>query len=69
MAHYARTVAALKGKWKRLGDAPELIHRLQRCISWLERADSENDIDTKCILLWVAFNSAYAIERKAAREE
>ena len=69
MAHYANTVETLKGKWKRLGDAPELRHRLRRCFSWLERAGSENDTDTKCILFWVAFNAAYAIERKAAREE
>ena len=47
----------------------EIQHRLQRSKSWLERASSEPDIDTKYILLWVAFNAAYALERNAAKEE
>ena len=46
-----------------------LQHRLQRTRSWLERASSEQDVDTKYILLWVAFNAAYALERNAARKE
>ena len=29
------------------------------------RARAEDDADAKCILLWVAFNAAYVIERKA----
>ena len=47
----------------------DLQRRLQRSKSWLERASSEQDIDTKYILLWVAFNAAYALERNAAKEE
>ena len=47
----------------------QLQHRLQRSRSWLERAASEQDIDTKYILLWIAFNAAYALERNAAKEE
>lgn len=47
----------------------DLKHRLHRSKSWLERASAEQDIDTKYILLWVAFNAAYALERNAAREE
>ena len=69
MAEYEAAVDALKGKWECLVDTPELRHRLRRSISWLERAASEKDTDAKCILLWVAFNAAYAIERTAAKEE
>ena len=66
MADDAKVIEALKTKWERLAGPPEVIHRLRRSLSWLERADAENDTDTKCILLWVAFNAAYAIERSAA---
>ena len=69
LAEYGEIVEALKGKLERLNEPPVLRHRLRRCISWLERAGCEKDTDTKCILLWVAFNAAYAIERKAARDE
>lgn len=66
MAHDARILEALRAKWETLAGPPEVIHRLRRSISWLERASAEDDADTKCILLWVSFNAAYAIERKAA---
>ena len=69
MVEYEAAVEALKGKRERLTDTPELQHRLRRSISWLERAASEKKTDAKCILLWVAFNAAYAIERRAAKEE
>ena len=69
MAEFAETVNALKVRWEQVERPDKLRHRLRRCISWLERASAENDVDTKCILLWVAFNAAYAIDRKAARQE
>ena len=52
-----------------MNNRSDLQHRLHRSKSWLERASSEQDIDTKYILLWVAFNAAYALERNAAKEE
>ena len=66
MADEARILEALRKKWETLSGPPELIHRLRRSISWLERARTEDETDTKCILLWVSFNAAYAIERRAA---
>ncbi len=37
--------------------------RVHRAISWLGRAESEkDDLDVKFILLWIAFNAAYADE-------
>ena len=33
-------------------------------MSWLERGDAEHDADAKCIFLWIAFNAAYAVDRK-----
>ena len=55
----------LKEKLLQLDERSALRHRLRRSVSWLERAGAENDADAKCILLWVSFNAAYAIERKA----
>ena len=66
---FAESVAKLEAKRQRIKCPDELRHRLRRCISWLERAGTEDDVDTKSILLWVAFNAAYAIDRKAARQE
>lgn len=37
--------------------------RLHRAISWLRRAEAESeDLDTRFILLWIAFNAVYAKE-------
>ena len=69
MAENDAAIEALKDKWDRFVEPSELRHRLRRSISWLERASAEVDVDSKCILLWVAFNAAYVIERTAAREE
>ena len=43
MADEAKVIEALKTKWKRLDGAPEIIHRLRRSLSWLERAGAENN--------------------------
>lgn len=59
------TVNALSDKVRVLDDAPDLRHRLRRCISWLQRANEESDADAKCVFLWIAFNAAYAVDRNA----
>ena len=56
-------------QWNGLERFPELKHRVTRSISWLDRAREEDDVDTQCILLWIAFNAAYAIDLKAARSD
>ena len=67
MVRESQVLEALKAKLQQLNEdeASALKHRLRRSVSWLERAGAEDDADAKCILLWVAFNAAYAIERKA----
>lgn len=50
----------------------DLALRLHRAASWLKRAESEpNDPDVRFILLWIAFNAAYAheIDRDAPASE
>lgn len=39
-----------------------LAIRLHRAISWLARAEVDEDLDTRFIHLWIAFNAAYAGE-------
>lgn len=48
----------------RTGQYPESMRlRLQRALSWLERAGREDaDPDAQFVFLWVAFNAAYASE-------
>lgn len=42
--------------------------RVHRAISWLGWAEAENtDADVRFILLWVAYNSAYAVARTPVR--
>lgn len=36
--------------------------RLHRSLSWLKRAEAAEDLDTRFITLWIAFNAAYARE-------
>ena len=49
-------------------DFPEsLTLRVHRAISWLGRAEKENDdADVRFILLWIGFNSAYGSDVSAA---
>src|SRR5258708_24954692 len=49
-------------------DFPEsLTLRVHRAISWLGRAERENDdADVRFILLWIGFNSAYGSDVSAA---
>ena len=69
MADDPREFESLKARMKGLENTPELRHRLHRALSWLERADSANDADAKCIFLWVAFNAAYAISPRAETDK
>ncbi len=39
-----------------------LSTRVHRSLSWLKKAESCNDEDSKFIFLWIAFNAAYAQE-------
>ena len=41
--------------------------RIHRSISWIGRAEQVKDSDTRFILLWIAFNAAYADEEKLRR--
>lgn len=36
--------------------------RVHRALSWLHRAEIADDVDSKFIFLWIAFNAAYATE-------
>lgn len=57
----ARLDSRLQRREAQLSDSTQL--RLHRAISWLRRAESESgDLDTRFILLWIAFNAAYAKE-------
>jgi hypothetical protein len=61
----AATASALKERLKQLGDAlPEPLRvRVHRAISWLRRAEQEEqDYDARFIFLWIGFNAAYAQE-------
>jgi Apea-like HEPN len=64
----ALTHVSLKARQRDIRDAfPEaLALRVHRALSWLGRAETEaDDLDVKFILLWVAFNAAYASEIEA----
>ena len=53
----------LKGKQRSLRDgfALPLTLRVHRALSWLRRAEAEeDDLDVRFILLWIGFNAAYA---------
>ena len=44
---------------------PNLSLRVHRALSWLERAEqlgAEGDLDVQFLVLWIAFNAAYATE-------
>ena len=48
---------------EREGQHPNLALRLPRALSWLNRAEQmTGDADLRFILLWIAFNAAYATE-------
>lgn len=57
----ARLQARLARREMRLAESTRV--RLHRALSWLQRAEAESaDLDTRFILLWIAFNAVYAKE-------
>jgi hypothetical protein len=53
---------------ERATHSPSAALRIHRALSWLGRAEQlEGDRDTQFILLWIAFNAAYAGERDERR--
>jgi Apea-like HEPN len=53
---------ALKAKQRLLREnfPVPLTLRVHRALSWLRRAEREEDADVRLILLWIGFNAAYA---------
>jgi hypothetical protein len=41
---------------------PNLSLRVHRALSWLNKAEMDEDDDSKFIFLWIAFNAAYATD-------
>ena len=63
----ALTFEALDAKWQDVrGVLPDKLRlRMRRALSWLERAEKERgDYDAAFIFYWVAFNAAYATNRR-----
>lgn len=60
----APSYESLKAKSEALDRSPFSL-RLHRSLSWIERANHEDGTDAKFIFFWVAFNAAYAVDRKA----
>ena len=57
------TIASLRAKRERLGDrlSADADARVRRALSWLERAQSENeDADSAFIFHWIAFSAVCA---------
>lgn len=59
-------LTTLTEKFKQLRETEVLSDnfalRIHRSLSWLKKAESAEDLDTKFIALWIAFNAAYARE-------
>ena len=63
----ALTFKALDAKWQDVrGVLPDKLRlRMRRALSWLERAEKEkDDYDAAFIFYWIAFNAAYATDRR-----
>ena len=63
----ALTFELLNGKSRRVWDAlPDKLRlRMRRALSWIERAEKEkDDYDAAFIFYWIAFNAAYATNRR-----
>ena len=63
----ALTFAVLDRKWRDCsGSLPDKLRlRMRRALSWLERAEKEkDDHDAAFIFYWIAFNAAYATNRR-----
>ena len=61
--HTPLKFSELKNKHRQLRDGfhPNLVLRIHRALSWLQRAELANDdLDAKFIFLWISFNAVYA---------
>lgn len=47
-------------KQNRESYSEELRLRIHRALSWLEKAEQSDDLDSKFIFLWICFNATYA---------
>lgn len=58
------TYAELKAYQRehRDGFHTNLSLRTHRALSWLDRAEQSDDLDSRYIFLWIAFNACYAVE-------
>lgn len=61
-----RTAQTLKTKFEQYKTekhfSDDFRLRVHRSLSWLKKAEEENDLDMKFLALWIAFNAAYARE-------
>lgn len=64
MGNMERTFKGLKARQRaeRDGYPENLSLRVHRALSWLDRAERDDDPDSRFIFLWIAFNAAYATE-------
>lgn len=55
---------ALKARHRAVRDTfpTNLNLRIHRSLSWLKASESKDDVDSRFIFLWIAFNAAYAVE-------
>ena len=63
----ALTFEALDAKWQDVrGVLPDKLRlRMRRALSWVQRAEKEkDDYDSAFIFYWIAFNAAYATNRR-----
>ena len=63
----ALTFKALDAKWQDVrGVLPDKLRlRMRRALSWVQRAEKEkDDYDSSFIFYWIAFNAAYATNRR-----
>ena len=66
------TSAALGNRFDTSGDGlpDDLRLRLRRAISWVERAERENnDVDAAFVFYWIAFNAMYAVDHPEGYEK
>ncbi|MHB2165668.1 hypothetical protein [Alsobacter sp. R-9] len=62
-AHLSPEALKRKQREVREGFPPALALRVHRALSWFTRAEeAADDLDVRFILLWIAFNSAYAAD-------
>lgn len=61
MANY-HTALKERHRAERDNQSINLSLRLHRALSWLKRAEQEEDADSRFIFMWIAFNAAYATD-------